>query len=214
MSLINDALKRAKQAQHKNPPPAPAATPLRPVESVRRAPPSRSLLLPLLAAAVLILIGGVAILMAFKRGASEPAAPTLPLSAKPIPETPAHSTPKVPAASPVTTPSHSATSVAVRPPEVVVTNLPQVAAAVPIIVTQTVFVVETAKPPATVKVEAPPPLPKLQGILFNPARPTAFLNGKSLLVGGRLGEYTVVAITKQAVTIERAGQTNVLTMEE
>ena len=214
MSLINDALKRARQAQHKNPPPAPAATPLRPVEIVRRAPPPRSLLLPLILAAALILIGGVAILMAFKRGASNHSVPTQPLSAKPIPETPVNSAPKVTASSPATTPSYGATPVAVRPPDVVVTNLPQVATAIPTFVTQTVFVVETSKPPPAVKVEAPPPLPKLQGILFNPARPTAFLNGKSLLVGGRLGEYTVVAITKQAVTIERAGQTNVLTMEE
>jgi hypothetical protein len=59
-----------------------------------------------------------------------------------------------------------------------------------------------------------PQLPKLQGIVFNPTRPTAFLNGKSVVVGGRVGEFTVLAITKQIVTVERFGQTNALTMEE
>jgi hypothetical protein len=59
---------------------------------------------------------------------------------------------------------------------------------------------------------APPPLPKLQGVFYRPDRPAALLDGKTVLVGSTSGEYSVVAISQQGVTVVRAGQTNVLNM--
>lgn len=215
MSLINDALKRAKHAQQKHAPPAAAAAPMRPVETKRPARAPRSLLLPFLIAAVLVLVGGVLIVVAVSRGvrprstpdsdtvAANPSAPAVQgvsgsSTVTPQPVNSSSASP-VPSVAPVVQPAQ-VTPATTAPP---VTT-----------VTQTVVVVEPAAPVAVVPAPPVPQLPKLQGILFNPAKPTAFLNGKSYVVGGRVGEYTVLAITKQAVTVERAGQTNVLTMEE
>lgn len=64
---------------------------------------------------------------------------------------------------------------------------------------------------------APPPLltlPKLQGVFYRPERPAALLNGKMVLIGGTVGEYRVVAMSQQSVTVVRAGQTNVLNMPD
>jgi len=60
----------------------------------------------------------------------------------------------------------------------------------------------------------PPPLPKLQGVVYRPERPAALLDGKTVLVGRTSGEYRVVAISQQRVTVVRAGQTNVLEMPD
>jgi hypothetical protein len=206
MSLINDALKRAKQAQQKHAPPS-AGAPLRPAEPAPPVTAPRSLLLPILAAAMLVFVGGILIVVAFSRGlrvksdepvASRPAAVSVqndPGKVAPLPH----------AADLSSATSGPAPAVTVPP---VSTNPAQIAAAL-----VSPAVADSNSVPV---VPAPlePQLPKLQGILFNPARPTAFLNGKSVTVGGRAGEYTVLAITKQAVTVERAGQTNVLRMEE
>jgi len=67
---------------------------------------------------------------------------------------------------------------------------------------------------AAVVPEPQPALPKLQGIVYRPDRPSALLNGKTVLIGGRSGDFLVVAITQQAVTVVRAGQTNVLMLTE
>lgn len=218
MSLINDALKRAKQAQQKQPPPATAGAPLRAVEAPRPARASRSLLLPVLLAALLMLVAvlvAVFVLVIGRgSGRNQMAKPVSPQTT-PTSTQPAAAKPTVVALPPkptTETPAVAAAKVAAPPPKPVVTN-----PVVPVAETppaQTVAKVEPPKPPAVVNVPPPPPLPKLQGILFNPARPTALFNGKSVIVGGRIGEYTVVSITRQAVAVERAGRTNLLTMEE
>jgi hypothetical protein len=77
--------------------------------------------------------------------------------------------------------------------------------------------VAAATNPPAVPVEAPPappPLPKLQGIFYRPDRPSALLNGRTVFVGGRSGEFLVLAITQTSVTVTRAGQTNVLELPE
>jgi hypothetical protein len=199
MSLINDALKRAKQAQQKNAPPPPSAAPLRPVEApLRRSPPPRSLLVPIVVAVVLMFVGAVVLVLALKGGGKTDSGNNTLTQASAVTPTPS-------------APVDRATnvSVAVQPTPPIITNAPSVV--VPTVITQTVVIIEKAEP---VTNAVPPALPKLQGILYNPARPTAFLSGKSYVIGGRVGEFTVVGITKQSVTVERAGQTNVLTMEE
>lgn len=210
MSLINDALKRAKQAQQKSSLPRTGA-PLRPAEPARSVNAPRSLLLPILAAALLVLVGGILIVVALSRGfglkSVEPVASQPDVLLKDKPTNPSS---RAVAVSPTT--SGSTPTVVSQP---VPTNPPQSpVAVVTSVVTQAGVTVESSNALPLAQVPPEPRLPKLQGIVFNPARPTAFLNGKSVVVGGRVGEYTVLAITKQAVTVERAGQTNVLTMEE
>lgn len=213
MSLINDALKRAKQAQQKNAPPPATGTPMRPVESARPVNPPRSLLLPILAAALLVFVGGILIVVALSRGFRvKPAESVASQSAVVSKDDPGNAArlPRTAGVPPVTSISTSTTA-----SQLVPTNPPQfTAAAVSSVVTQAVVTVESSNAAPVMQVPPEPQLPKLQGIVFNPARPTAFLNGKSVVVGARVAQYTVLAITKQAVIVERAGQTNVLTMEE
>jgi len=49
----------------------------------------------------------------------------------------------------------------------------------------------------------PPPqqLPKLQGIFYSPTAPTAILDGKTVHVGSKHGDYLVKAISKYTVTL-------------
>jgi hypothetical protein len=51
----------------------------------------------------------------------------------------------------------------------------------------------------------------LQGIFFSGKNTSALINGKSVIVGGRIGDARVVAITRESATIiTAAGQTNLL----
>lgn len=212
MSLINDALKRAKQAQ-KKPSLPPAGVPLRPAEPARAVNAPRPLVLPIVAAALLVFVGGVLIVVALTRGfglkSDEPVANK---SAGVPPQSHSGTAASLPRTAAVSPTTRMPAPVAAAPS--VPTNPPPVAAVVASVVTQAVTTIESTNAGPVVQAPPEPPLPRLQGILFNPARPTAFLNGKSVVVGSRAGDFTVVAITKLAVTVERAGQTNVLTMEE
>jgi len=55
---------------------------------------------------------------------------------------------------------------------------------------------------------------KLQGIFFNPRRPSAVVNGKTVYVGDRVSGFHVFAITPATVTLGTANQTNVLSLSE
>ena len=61
---------------------------------------------------------------------------------------------------------------------------------------------------------AAPPPPRLQGVVYNPRRPSAVISGKVLFIGDRFGASRVAAISPNSVTLIGGGQTNVLTMEE
>jgi hypothetical protein len=54
---------------------------------------------------------------------------------------------------------------------------------------------------------------KLQGIFYRPANPSAVVNSKTVFVGDRIANATVKAIDKQSVTLEVAGETKVLTLQ-
>lgn len=205
MSLINDALKRAKQAQQKNPPPPASGAPLRPVESARPKSSVPGFLWPMAVALMLLLVGaGVIWLVVTRAGARKPVAnvlspePAIPTAAvttsKPIP------TATQPKPGPVAKPS---------------STTPPTPAGVPAPVGPAPgrVLVATTNVPAVVA-EAQPALPKLQGIFYRPDRPSALLNGKTILIGGRSGEFLVVAITQQSVTVVRAGKTNLLSLPE
>ena len=56
----------------------------------------------------------------------------------------------------------------------------------------------TPKPPP------PPPEPKLQGIVYAATRPWAIVDGQTVHVGDRLGEFRVKAISPRNVTLVKA----------
>lgn len=205
MSLINDALNRAKQAQQKNPPPPAPGAPLRPVESARPRSSAPGLWWPIAVALLLVMAGAGVIWLAVARAearklvakgtnskpAEQAAVATTP---KPVPS---EARPQLaPVAPPKSSPAPSPAGVA-APAEASLGRGPLATTNVPAVVA-----------------EAPPALPKLQGIFYRPDRPSALLNGKTMLIGGRSGEFLVVAITQHSVTVVRAGQTNVLSMPE
>jgi hypothetical protein len=177
MSLVNDALKRAKQAQ-KNDAAAPRSGPqLRPAE-LSPHPRRNGLALPV---AVFVVIALVAL---FVWQTSQKTEPRPPVPVVQVPE-------------PSPTP--------VPPPSAAVPKPPEPAVVIPK-ETPVTNAVRAAIPP-------PPTAPKLQALFFNPTRPSAMVNGKTVAVGAHVGEFRVAAIDQASVTLVSATQTNVLTLE-
>ena len=196
MSLINDALRRAREAQQHAPAPAGSDLQLRPVESDSGS--SRKFRGWVPAVLLVLAVGGLSLVWAVSRG-HNPAQPQTVAARSPAPEqapnsaavTPpaAESSPGGAPAKPAVTPADS-DSVTASPP----TNpLPVVA----------------------VPVAPPKPLPpRLQGIFLNPRRPCAMIDGKTVFVGDRLGPLTITAIARDTVILAGAGVTNVLSLAQ
>lgn len=220
MSLINDALKRTKEAQQQNPPPA-GGPDLRSADpaAAKSGSGAQSLLFILVAC---VIMGNALLYFALKdRGAKTQAAPAAPAQAAPAAATvaaPATASPAsaVPAPA-VTVAAPSAPSAgpgvagtASKPPEAV----PTVAVgAVP--ADQSVAVSDTNAAVAPVVPEPEPPKPaplKLQSIVYNPGHSSAMISGKFVFVGDRVRGLSVVAIDKEEVTLVGDGQTNILSL--
>jgi hypothetical protein len=220
MSLINDALKRAKEAQQQAaPPPAPNLE-FRPVELVQLGPPSRGLMVPAVLAGAALLILLLAWQWSQKNDSAAPIevksrtaaaaksapapqpaaasaapAPAAPVAAvQPVPDIP--SVPGVPPTSDQIGP--------VGPSPLSDTNSP-VGASPDGSVANTAAVAEPAPP-------KPPPL-KLQAIVFSRTRPSVMINGKTLFLGDKLNGSRVTAIDQESATLVASGQTNVLTLQ-
>jgi hypothetical protein len=75
---------------------------------------------------------------------------------------------------------------------------------------------ETSAPATVVTQEEPisKPAPKLQAVVYDPKRPSAIISGKSVFKGDKVGEFSVVGITQESVTLVGSGQTNVLVLGE
>jgi hypothetical protein len=79
---------------------------------------------------------------------------------------------------------------------------------------------DTGPAPATNSAAVPvvtlpkPPPPRLQAVVYNPRRPSALINGRTLFVGDHFGELQVVAISPSSATLVGQGKTNVLTIEQ
>jgi biotin carboxyl carrier protein len=196
MSLINDALKRAQQAQDKQPPGQPPGQPLR----LAPAEPSSSRLWPValvcLLLAVVVSAGGIWYLHKTQPGlfhslkqAVQGAVNTTPVPLKPtiIIMPPVKQTPAAPAQPPAAAPA----------PYVVQPLTPYV-----------------PPPPAPVSdssaAAAMPPNLTLQGVLYRPDRPAAIINGRTVYVGDQVGDGNGVgiikSITTDTVTVLWAGQ--------
>ncbi|MGA3283249.1 MAG: hypothetical protein ABSD57_02165 [Verrucomicrobiota bacterium] len=170
MSRINDALKRAKQAQRPTPPPSlpplpPAAPRPDPPQMPRAARQPGNVLGWLLPGVIGFLIVAACLfvgLVLVTRTATKAAGEAKPLAAQP--------------AKPVVVPAPNPT--------------PQTPPAPP--------------PPPPPSPPSPPPEPKLQGIVYTATRSWAIVDGKTVHVGDRLGEFRVKEISQRNVTLEKA----------
>lgn len=210
MSLINDALRRAKEAQQQTPLLPSHDLPFRPVEPAQqRARRGLGLLLPFALVAVALLT----LLLVWELTRTRGAASVIEVNARtaPVPQTitPASATAAQPA--PVEEPAS---------PKDLVTDT---AAALPADATSTpadeplANVQESEATNAPVITPPPPPQPpplRLQAIIFNPKRPSVMISGKTLFIGDKLGDMRVVAIEKGSAILAGGGQTNVLSVAQ
>lgn len=219
MSLINDALRRAKAAQQRAPVRSAQNLEFRPVEAPQQVRPGRGRVVP----AVVAVCALLALFFVWQRsqkhestgpqevraltpaavhatatpqpalGDVTPAVPVLVAQSKPAPETatgPAPVSNAVPPPVPETIPAPAGPTAA-NPPESQATN------------------------PAALTLSPPKPAPlRLQAILFNPKRPSAIVSGKTLFIGDRLGALRLVAIDQESATLVGTDQTNVLTLSK
>jgi len=218
MSLINDALKRAKLAQQQaSATPAPALQ-LRPLEPVSSPAAWRlpGLLLPVAMAGV-ALFALLFVWQLFHKTSSpgvveakartplaerkpaapavaahvEPAAPFVPAAAQVVVQ-------QKPPAQPAPAPLPGPAALETKP-----TTDVTVAAAP----------VDTA--PLVTDVPQPePPALRLQAIIFNPRRPSALISGRTVFLGDKYGNQRVIRITRNSATLAGGGQTNVLSLPE
>jgi hypothetical protein len=210
MSLINDALRRAKEAQEQAPRPEPPQLPFRPVEPAQQtARRGTGLLLPAIIAAAAL----VTLLFVWQWTQVHMAATPTVVNARttrlPLAKTPASALAAQPA--PVQTPSAPAASAAGAD-----ATLATEAASTP---TDDAFAdMEESEGADSAAMPAPaPPKPaplRLQAIVFNPRRPSAMISGKTLFIGDKLGDLRVVAISKESAILVGGGQTNILTLPE
>lgn len=186
MSLINDALKRAKQTQQENPP----ATP--PLE-FRAAEPGqkenrRTTLLIVGLSLVVVMILGLAGLLVWFVTQAKPS--SLPVTAR-VADAPLAPLPQKVAAEPAPGLASKTNAYIERPDEENTNRVPVIA------------VIAEALQPAALK---------LQGIYFNPSAPSAIVNGRTLYLGDRVGGFRLMAISPVAVTFVSATETNVLSL--
>ncbi len=206
MSLINDALKRAKQVQQQAPPRPRAGPEPRPVAGTPALPGTpRWIRLGLPAAA-----GLLACLLIWNGIRTHGPVPVAAAGTRPT--TPALSSPppKLDPPAPAPTPAEPAAP-AGESGLVPSTNAPAAGIADAPAPGQA-----TNSPAASVSAPEPPPAGpaslRLQAIVFHPTRPSAIISGKTLFVGDTLGEMHLVAITRGTATLVGGGQTNLLTL--
>jgi len=181
MSLINDALKRAKQAQQENATPPPDL-PFKAAEPLQQ----RSSGLPLLPVAALIvavLLGGVFIFIALqKRNAAPQVVNATQTELSPAPTLTSAATP---------TSANPAPGVSGQPATTTTTATPTTSVGQDTAPNSTADSSPASTPDAPVAAAPEPPkpvVPKLQGIFYNPSRPAAVMNGKTVYVGSRAGD--------------------------
>jgi hypothetical protein len=181
MSLINDALQRAKQVQQTNPPPPTGAElQLRPADPAQPQAKGLGLMIPVVVIGLLIL-GAVLIAALF---------PNSQASRSPREGARVSDAPPAPAIKPGFPGS-----------------LPVLAQAA-----ESAGTTNRAAPMA--EVAPATPTPRLQAIFFSTARPSAIINGKTVYVKDRVGDYQVTRISRNSATLVSATETHVLTLED
>lgn len=227
MSLINEALKRAKEVQ------------ARPRASDHSSPPLQPVLEPassnpvtwvIAAAAVLILFAAFWCFSLWWRG-SRAVAPALVASARVANPAPKAVQP-APAAAPASaqTALAPAESTSANQAKTVSTNLSALTEAAPVTAAVETNLAVTAlneqtlstnATPVAAAVDAPTSAAdeavlstlKLQGIFYRAARPSALINGQALFIGDQIGGAKLIAVDRQSVRVLLNGRTNVVSMK-
>ena len=198
MSLVNEALKRAKQTQQANPPATPPLE-FRPVEPGQSDGRRTSLLLVGLSLVIVAIVGMCGALVWY---VSQKNGPALLVEASANYQQPlaATNTPKQPAPKPM-------------PPVTVVDPANTTPAVAEVIETSTNNEPVVTGVAAAVEALKPAPL-KLQGIFFNPKNPSAVVNGRTVYLGERVAGFFVLAVSPSSVTFANSTVTNVLSLSE
>jgi hypothetical protein len=227
MSLINDALRRAKQVQQEAPAPL-AGPPLRPVEPIPYIRHGVGFLVPV-SITLVALLGLLLLWQLYERRVSDKVVEPIkhavsgaqsatvvepvvqgtagrsgsPLQNRANTTTISESAPRPEVTRPAVSPAPAA---AVNPTPLDV-GLAATTNATP--QNNAVTNQPSALPPA-----APKPAPlKLQGIIFNPKRLSAVINGRTLFLGDRIDQFRVASIHQDSVTLVGTGRTNILSLE-
>lgn len=175
MSLINDALKRARR-QSGNPP-----NHLPPVVPAGRESDSASWILPVVIF-VLIVAAGSLISLSFMH---------LTMARVAAPSPPTRTSGTIPATVPATVPATISVTVPAPAP-----------ATIPVRQTAAVMIPSSNRPPVqAVTIDTSNALPRLQGVLYDPVHPEAIVSGKTLRVGDKFNDYRVKAISISSLTL-------------
>ncbi len=223
MSLVNDALKRAKEAQDKQ-----AGSPMRGAPLHTTPPPPASKMWLVALVFFVLALGGAGVAVWYWKTQphpqwlqAKPDAPAKPAYTIIIGENPDAK------ARPHHAPTTDAPEALIVPPGAkVVANpiAPTPPPAAPVTKTETVpgaLVVDkrpalNVLPPSAAAAAATPvasPVAlKLQGILYSATRPAAILNGRTVFVGDVISGITITAIDQDSITITYSNQPTVLRM--
>ena len=195
MSLINDALRRAKQTTKGQSEDSSAGAPMEPVQLPQGSSSQFASKKFPIVLAIILLAGGF-----FYWERAQNKVSTNNVSSEPAKIVLISANPTTPVPEPVVT------SV-IEPPKKTANQLVNsVTTERTNNVTEAITVVATPAPPS-------PPQLKLQGIFYRLNNSTALINGKTVGVGQIISGVRVLKIDRQSVTLEWSGQTNVLTME-
>lgn len=228
MSLINDALKRAKEAQ-----PSPTRVPAAagPMEPAPEAP-RRSLPWFFFPAVLAILTGASWFLIkgwdAHRQSLVNYGSPVTIRAREVAPPTPPAPTGET-APETVATPAVAPAAAVVHSPDFIPAvnrdssaplssvnrnfALDEEPSAAPAETAATPAISDTpAVPPVPVPAAGPLPTFRLQGIFFRNTSPSAMVNGKSVFVGDFVSGAQIKAIDRERVTLEYEGQTKTLTL--
>jgi hypothetical protein len=200
MSLINDALKRAKEVQPPNPPAAQSKAAMQPVDDNHRPVGLPIYFLPMLLA---IVCGAGFFLW---KGWDQTQRLTATTDVTTVVQAREVAPPIVPAET--TEPDPGPPGIPVGRNFSLEDDAPTAAA---------VATPSSPSPTATALAEELPRFAghsfKLQGIFYRPANPSAVINSKSVFVGDTISNAKVKAIDRQSVTLEYDGETKVLTFQ-
>ncbi len=215
MSLINDALKRARQAQEQNPFGGTPGVPLQPVDYTRRPSYFLRALVALLAVVTLVCSGW----FFWKWWSSRGERRSVAVAAHEDKADPAARSKAQPQSVPRKSTIQVSTNIIVRTNVAVIPNPEAEARSAPtnasVSTTQTNASLPPAAEPAAPRVEpAAPSSPfadlKLRSIIYREDKPAAVINGDMLYVGDEIRGARVVRIERHFVTVERNGETNEL----
>jgi cytoskeletal protein RodZ len=220
MSLVNDALRRAKEAQQQAAPPPPSQMQFRPVEPGQQVRRGLGFIMPATLAVVALLL----LVLAWRWTQEHKMAGPREVRAVTPTEVQTTAAPQlVPAPTAATRtapPSEPSATAKSELPSTPAPGMPDAAGASESAATAGPAAAKESENEATNSAAiAPAPAPKppplrLQAIVFNPKHPSALINGKTLFLGDKLGDARVVAIDQDSATLVGAGQTNVLSLPE